>query len=156
MPGNLTIFAFRWVFVVVGGFFVVAGVLGAPERGRPPLASIFDRQVLSVVTAEVGPAEFVGGNARWRPRVKVRWPDDPDGARAVEGIETLVDRGDRLAARAFVLDHAPGTEMRVRIAEDRPWVDRTDVFALVWTILAVVLGAIVFLIGLVINRVLAP
>ncbi len=151
-----TIFVFRWVFVVAGGFFFVVGILGAPERGRPPLASLLDRQTLSVVSAELGPVEFVGGNARWRPRVKVRWPDDPDGARLVEGVDTIVDRGDHLAARAFVLDHAPGTGMRVRIAEDRPWVDHTDVFALMWTIFAGVLGAIVFLIGVVINRVLAP
>ncbi len=153
---GVTLFVFRWVFIVVGGFFFVVGLLGAPTRGTPPLASLAERAETTVADSEVVLTGYVGGNPRWAPRVRVRWPPGGADVALVGAMNVGVDRGNRAISQALVDRWPAGTPIRVRVAEGLPWADTIDWFALIWTIGAVVLGGIVFLVGVLVNRVLAP
>lgn len=144
-------FVFRYVFLVVGYGFVLIGIIGAPGRGEPPLASLLHSTEARVVTSEVVEESRSGGRIRHWPRIEVAWPDATSGLAAE--VRAL-GPSSRPEAEAVVAENRPGTMMRVRVAEGRPWADRTDRFALVWTIGAVLLGGLVGTVGLVINRAL--
>lgn len=150
MP-RFVVFVFRYVFLIVGYGFVLIGIVGAPGRGEPPLASLLQRTEARVVGADVVEGRRAGGRPWSRPRIEVAWPDPASGL--VAEVQAMPE-GSRAEAEAVVAQNRPGTMMRVRVAEGRPWADRTDVFALVWTIGAVLLGGLVGTVGLVINRAL--
>lgn len=152
---GVTLFVFRWVFIVAGGFFVVVGLLGAPTRGNPPLASLMKRVDTTVADSDVVITGYVGGRPRWSPRIRVRWPPDGSDIAVVGAMNVGVDRGNRAVSQDLVDRWPAGSRIRVRVAEGLPWSDTIDWFALFWTIGAVVLGAIVFLVGLLVNSVLS-
>lgn len=153
---GVAVFAFRWVFIVAGGFFFVVGLVGAPTRGTPPLASLSERVDTTVVDSEVVITGYVGGNPRWAPRVRVRWPPGGEDIAVVGALNAGIDRGDRAVSQTLVERWPAGSPIRVRVAQGLPWADTIDWFALIWTIGAVVLGAIVLLVGVLVNRVLKP
>lgn len=146
-------FVFRWLFPAIGLAFVAAGLLGAPGRGEPPLASLWGGRAGTVVTS----ARIIENDPRHtlpRTEVRVTWPPGSATEAPVGGLYLSARPRGRAALEAEVARFPAGTPITVRIAEGRPWADRTDVFALIWTLGAVLLGGIVAAIGLVLNRAL--
>lgn len=146
-------FVLRWIFPAVGLFFVAIGLIGAPGRGSPPLASLWGGRVDTVVVA----ARIVANDPQqaWpHTEIRVAWPP---GSRteAVVGALSVRARGrHRAVLDEEIAGFLPGTPITVRVADGRPYADVTDVFALVWTIGAVVLGSLVAAVGLLLNRAL--
>ena len=144
---------FRWVFPAVGLLFVAVGALGAPGRGTPPLASLWGGRVETVVTS----ARIVEDDPRqsWpHTEIRVAWPPGGTGE-AVVGALSIRARGpNRPALDQEIARFPPGTPITVRVADHKPYADVTDIFALVWTIGALLLGSLVAGIGFVLNRAL--
>lgn len=142
---------FRWIFPMVGLCFLAVGVLGAPGRGDPPLASLWGERAETVVTS----GRIVTAGGTWpRTEIRVAWPPG-SATEAPVGSLGLHARPNRLdLLEAELARFRPGTPIRVRIARGLPHADRTDAFALAWTIGAVLLGGLVAAVGVVLNRVL--
>ena len=146
-------FVFRWLFPAVGLAFVAIGLLGAPGRGEPPLGSLWGGRVETVVTA----ARILENDPRFtwpRTEIAVAWPPGGAGEAPVGGLYLSARPGHRAALEAEIAKYPPGTPVTVRVAHGQPWADRTDGFALGWTIGAVLLGGLVAAVGIVLNRAL--
>ena len=146
-------FAFRWLFPAVGLAFVTIGLVGAPGRGDPPLATLWGGRTETVVTA----ARIIEGDPRstWpRTEIRVAWPPGGMDESPVGGLSVSARPQWRARLDAEIARHPIGARITVRIAHQRPWADRTDIFALAWTVGAVVLGGLVAAAGMLANRVL--
>jgi hypothetical protein len=146
-------FVFRWVFPAVGLAFVALGLAGAPARGEPPLASLWGGRVETVVTA----ARIVEDPARFtwpRSEVLVAWPPGSASQAPVGGLYVSARPNQRAPLEAEIARFPPGMPLTVRVAQGGPWADRTDLFALAWTVGAVFLGGLVAAVGIVLNRAL--
>lgn len=144
-------FVFRWLFPMAGLGFLAVGLLGAPGRGDPPLASLWGGRAETVVTS----GAIIRAGGTWpRTEIRVAWPPGSATEAAVGalGVGARPNRLDLLEAE--LARFPPGTPIRVRIARGLPHADRTDVFALAWTIGAVLLGGLVAAVGIVLNRAL--
>ena len=146
-------FDFRWLVPAVGLAFVAIGLAGAPGRGEPPLASLWGGRAETVVTS----ARILDNDPRFtwpRTEVRVAWPPGSTGEAPVGGLY-LSARPNHLAVLDAELARFPaGRPITVRVAYGQPWADRTDGFALAWTIGAVLLGGLVAAIGIFLNRAL--
>ncbi len=146
-------FVFRWVFPAVGLAFVALGLGGAPGRGEPPLASLWGGRVETVVTE----ARIVEDLSRFtwpRSEVLVAWPPGSAGQAPVGGLYVSARPNQRAALAAEIARFPPGMPLTVRVAQGQPWADRTDLFALGWTLGAVFLGGLVAAVGIALNRML--
>ncbi len=149
----MVVFVFRWVFPLVGLAFLAAGLLGAPQRGDPPLASLWGGRADTVVTV----ARIVDDPARgYPPRTEIRvvWPPRSGTEMPVGGLSVSARPRYRETLQAELARFPPGLPIRVRVADGLPYADRTDPFALLWTIGAVFLGGLVAAIGVLLNRTL--
>lgn len=136
-----TLFVFRRVFIVVG-------LLGAPTR-----APLSPRVETTVADPEVVLAGDVGGNPRRAPRVRARWPPGGGDVALVRAMNVGVGHDKRATSRAPVDRRPAGSPIHLRVAEGLPWSDTIGWFTLIWTLGAVVSGAIVFPVGLLVARV---
>lgn len=146
-------FVFRWVLPGFGLGMVAMALLGAPGRGEPPLASLWGGRVETVVTA----ARIVEDPARFtlpRTEITVAWPPGTAGEAPVGGLYVSARPNRRAALETVIARFPPGMPLTVRVAHGRPWADRTDLFALAWTLGAVFLGGLVAAVGIVLNRAL--
>jgi hypothetical protein len=146
-------FVFRWVFPAIGLLFLAIGLAGAPGRGSPPLASLWGGRAETVVTA----ARIVDDDPlqRWPyTEISVAWPPGSPQTAMVGALSVRARPAQRDVLEREIARLAPGTPIIVRVAGGRPFADVTDVFALLWTAGAVLLGGLVAAIGIVLNRAL--
>jgi hypothetical protein len=149
----MIVFVFRWVFPAVGLLFLTIGLIGAPGRGSPPLASLWGGRAEAVVTA----ARIVEDDPlqNWPyTQVSVAWPPGSSRTAVVGALTERARPSQRAVLEPVVARFPAGTRITVRVAGGRPYADVTDVFALLWTIGAVLLGGLVAAIGVVLNRAL--
>jgi hypothetical protein len=139
----------RLLLPAVGVLGVALGLVDAPRRGDPPLGSIVSRAETVVRESGVEPAARV---ARYEPAVEIAWPPGADATARLRGIEPTGYRGSRSEAEAVAAAFPPGTRVRVRVADGLPWADRTDWFALLFTLGTVLLGGLLTIVGLALNR----
>jgi hypothetical protein len=146
-------FVFRWVFPLVGLAFLAVGLWGAPDRGNPPLASLWGGRAETVVSAAT--IIETDGHHTWpRTEIRVVWPPGGVTDMPVGGLSVRRRPSQRSQLEAALARHPPGSPITVRIAGGLPYDDRTDWFALIWTLGAVFLGGLVAAVGIVANRVL--
>ena len=142
-------FVFRWLFPAVGLAVLGLGLAGAPGRGDPPLASLWGGRMEAAVTS----GHIVTADSTWpRTEIRVTWPPGSTTVAAVGSLSISARPNQRDPLRAELARFPPGSVISVRVAHGMPYADRTDIFALVWTVGAVLLGGLVAAIGIVINR----
>lgn len=144
-------FIFRWLFPAMGLGLLTIGLWGAPERGDPPLASLLGARVETVVTT----ALVVTPERNWpHTEIRVVWPPGSGTDLPVGGLSVRARPADRARLQVVVAQYPAGSPVTVRVAGGRPYADRTDFFALLWTLAAVFIGGLVASIGIFINRML--
>lgn len=89
-----------------------------------------------------------------RTEIRVAWPPGGSGEAPVGGLYLSARPNHLVVLEAELARFPPGRRIVVRMAGGQPWADRTDGFALAWTIGAVLLGGLVAAIGIVLNRAL--
>jgi hypothetical protein len=140
--------AFRWVVPLVGLLALIMGAFDAPMRGEPPLGSMFSRAETAVRSTGVEPGGFVDGRPRFDPVVNVSWPPGSEATTRLRGVAQGTQPSSRDQAESLLAPYQPGALLSVRVADGLPWVDRTDWFALLWTVGAVLLGGLLLVVGL--------
>ena len=144
-------FVFRWVFALVGLVFLAIALLGAPERGNPPLASLWGGRADTLVTA----ALIIEPERSWpHTEIRVAWPPGSGTEMPVGGLSIRARPSQRAGLDAEVARFPAGSPITVRVAGGLPYADRTDLAALIWTLGAVFLGGLVAAVGIFINRAL--
>lgn len=146
-------FVFRWLLPGFGLAMVAMALVGAPGRGEPPLASLWHARLDSVVTR----AEIIEADGPFpypRTAIFVAWPPGSGGEAAVGGMSIGQPMTHRRILEMEIARFPPGTPITLRVAGGRPWADRTDRFALAWTIGMAMLGALLAAIGVFLNRAL--
>lgn len=144
---------FRWVLPGFGLAMVAMALLGAPGRGAPPLASLWNARVeTTVARAEILEAD--GAFLYPRTGVFVAWPPGSGGTAMVGAMSIGQPMTHRRILEMEVERFPPGAPITVRVADGRPWADATDGFALAWTIGMALLGALLAVVGVVLNRAL--
>jgi hypothetical protein len=149
---RMTLAPLRWVVPLVGLVAIVIGALDAPMRGEPPLGSVFSREETVVRRTMVEPAGFADGHPLYEAMVEVVWPPGSEATARLRGLAREAFAGSQAHAEALLLAYAPGSRLSVRVADGLPWVDRTDWFALLWTVGAVLLGGLLLVVGLQLAR----
>lgn len=139
----------RLLLPATGVLGVALGLIDAPRRGEPPLGSIVARADTVVRESSIEPA---GRVARYDPAIEVAWPPGADATARLRGLEPNGYRGSRSEAEAIAAAFPAGMRVRVRVADGLPWADRTDWFALLFTVGTVLLGGLLAIIGLALNR----
>jgi hypothetical protein len=139
----------RLLLPATGVLGVALGLIDAPRRGDPPLGSIVLRAETVVRESGIEPGSRA---ARYEPAVEIAWPPGTDATARLRGLEPAGYRGSRSEAEAIAAGFPAGARVRVRVADGLPWADRTDWFALLFTLGAVLLGGLLAIIGLALNR----
>jgi hypothetical protein len=139
----------RWALPAMGLLSMGVALLGAPSRGTPPLASLFQRAEARVLSVELRDVTPPGGQRRVEIRIELAWPPGGEG-------RALLGAADRLPlpAEDVIAAHPPGSTLRVRVSQGQPWADVTDAFALGWTLFVALLGAALTTLGAFFHRAL--
>jgi hypothetical protein len=149
---RLMLAAMRWAVAAVGLLALVIGAFDAPMRGEPPLGSAFSRTETVVRQVAVEPAGVFNGRPRYEPVVEVTWPPGSEATIRLRGVVREAPPASRAQAESLLAAYQPGATLTVRVADGLPWVNRTDWFALLWTVGAVVLGGLLLVVGLQLAR----
>ncbi|WP_137178124.1 hypothetical protein [Roseomonas sp. AR75] len=140
--------AIRWAVPLVGLLALILGAFDAPMRGEPPLGSVFSRAETVVRATGVEPAGVVDGRQRFDAVVDVSWPPGSEATARLRGVVRQDPATSPEQAESLLAPYSPGARVAVRVADGLPWVDRTDWFALLWTVGAVLLGGLLLVVGL--------
>ncbi len=109
-------------------FLLAAMAYSAWNGGEPSPASAFGPRTDALVTAVAVRQSVDGGKRSYHPLVTVEWPKGSGLSRALSGLEPSFYSGNETKAEAIIARYKVGQTTQVRVVEDRPVADRTDIF----------------------------
>jgi hypothetical protein len=147
-------FGLRFGPLFAGLFFLWLSTLSARWGEPPPVSLFFARDGLIVTEATTITQPVGNGTTRTVPILTVEWPRESGQQVEVAGLLPVQQRGNAARAREIVAAHPVGSEIAVRLVGGQPMANRQDLFSTLHALFMAVMGSLLTVVGLLLNRAL--